>query len=249
MRNNNLFSKGKDYLFSNMVTLLFIVLCLGGLSISGQPMTLVLDELVNRIARNLFIILSLIIPVIAGMGLNFGIVIGAMAAQIVIIAVTHWQITGLAGFILCIVLTTPLAIFFGYLTGKLLNRTKGQEMITSMILGIFANGLYQLLFLVLVGTLIPMKNPKLMISGGVGIRNTVDLKDGIKYALDGIWKVSLYELTYYVALASLVVFIALTIYRVVKKKGVAVKYIIYAVLSLIAIIACQLPLLNLFYSL
>jgi len=241
MRNNNLFSKGKDYLFNNMVTLLFIVLCLAGLNLSGQPMTLVLDELVNRIARNLFIILSLIIPVIAGMGLNFGIVIGAMAAQIVIIAVTHWQITGLAGFLLCIALTTPIAIVFGYLTGKLLNMTKGQEMITSMILGIFANGLYQLLFLVLVGTLIPMKNPKLMISGGVGIRNTVDLNGGIKYALDNIWKLSLYELTYYVALASLVVFIALTIYRVVKKKGVKVKHIIYAALSLIVLIACQLP--------
>lgn len=239
MFNKELFSKGKSYLFNNMVTLLFIVLCIAGLNLSGQPMTLVLDELVNRIARNLFIILSLIIPVIAGMGLNFGIVIGAMAAQIVIIAVTHWQITGLAGFLICIVLTTPIAIIFGYLTGKLLNKTKGQEMITSMILGIFANGLYQLLFLVLVGTLIPMKNPKLMISGGVGIRNTVDLKDGIKYALDNIWKLSLYELTYYVALASLVVFIALTIYRVLKKKGISVKFIIYAVISLIVLIACQ----------
>lgn len=239
MFNKELFSKGKSYLFNNMVTLLFIVLCIAGLNLSGQPMTLVLDELVNRIARNLFIILSLIIPVIAGMGLNFGIVIGAMAAQIVIIAVTHWQITGLAGFLLCIALTTPIAIVFGYLTGKLLNMTKGQEMITSMILGIFANGLYQLLFLVLVGTLIPMKNPKLMISGGVGIRNTVDLKDGIKYALDNIWKLSLYELTYYVALASLVVFIALIIYRVVKKKGISIKFIIYAVLSLIVLIACQ----------
>jgi simple sugar transport system permease protein len=241
MHNKGFFSKVKEYVFSNMVTILFILLCLIGLNLSGQPLTLVLDEIVTRIARNLFIVLSLIIPVIAGMGLNFGIVIGAMAAQIVIIAVTHWEITGIPGFLLCVALTTPIAIIFGYLTGKLLNKTKGQEMITSMILGIFANGLYQLLFLFLVGTVIPMKNPKLMISGGVGIKNTVDLNGGIKYALDNLWKLSLYELVYYVALLGVVGFIAITIYRIVKKRGILKKYIAFAVLSVIVVIGCQLP--------
>ncbi|WP_291571296.1 ABC transporter permease subunit [Clostridium sp. UBA4548] len=241
MHSKGLFAKAKDYIFNNMVTILFIILCLLGLNLSGQPLTLVLDELVNRIARNLFIVLSLIIPVIAGMGLNFGIVIGAMAAQIVIIAVTHWGIVGIPGFLLCVVLTTPIAIVFGYLTGKLLNMTKGQEMITSMILGIFANGLYQLLFLFLVGTVIPMKNPKLMISGGVGIKNTVDLNGGIKYALDDLWRLSLYELTYYVALIIGIGFIAVTIYRAVKKKGIVKKHVVMAVLSLGIVFICQIP--------
>jgi simple sugar transport system permease protein len=241
MHSNGLFAKAKEYIFSNMVTILFIILCLIGLNLSGQPLTLVLDEIVNRIARNLFIVLSLIIPVIAGMGLNFGIVIGAMAAQIVIIAVTHWGIVGIPGFLLCIVLTTPIAIVFGYLTGKLLNMTKGQEMITSMILGIFANGLYQLLFLFLVGTVIPMKNPKLMISGGVGIKNTVDLNGGIKYALDNLWKLSLYELVYYVALIGVIGYVAAIIYKVVKKKGNITNQIVMAILSLAVVIVCQLP--------
>jgi simple sugar transport system permease protein len=241
MHNQGLFAKAKEYIFSNMVTILFIILCLLGLNLSGQPLTLVLDEIVNRLARNLFIVLSLIIPVIAGMGLNFGIVIGAMAAQIVIIAVTHWEIVGIPGFLLCVALATPIAIIFGYLTGKLLNMTKGQEMITSMILGIFANGLYQLLFLFLVGTVIPMKNPKLLISGGVGIKNTVDLNGGIKYALDNLWKMSLYELVYYVALIGVIGYVAAIIYKVVKKKGSIKKQVIMAVLSLIVVVACQLP--------
>ncbi|WP_017415033.1 ABC transporter permease subunit [Clostridium tunisiense] len=241
MHSKGLFAKAKGYIFNNMVTILFIILCLLGLNLSGQPLTLVLDELVNRIGRNLFIVLSLIIPVIAGMGLNFGIVIGAMAAQIVIIAVTHWGIVGIPGFLLCVVLTTPIAIIFGYLTGKLLNMTKGQEMITSMILGIFANGLYQLLFLFLVGTVIPMKNPKLMISGGVGIKNTVDLNGGIKYALDDLWRLSLYELTYYVALIIGIGLIAVTIYRAVKKKGIVKKHVVIAVLSLVIVFICQIP--------
>lgn len=241
MHSKGLFAKAKNYIFNNMVTILFIILCLLGLNLSGQPLTLVLDELVNRLSRNLFIVLSLIIPVIAGMGLNFGIVIGAMAAQIVIIAVTHWGIIGVPGFLICVVLTTPIAIVFGYLTGKLLNMTKGQEMITSMILGIFANGLYQLLFLFLVGTVIPMKNPKLMISGGVGIKNTVDLNGGIKYALDDLWRLSLYEVVYYAALIAAIGFVAAIIYRMIKKRGLNVKYIVMAVISFAAVIVCQLP--------
>jgi len=121
------------------------------------------------------------------MGLNFGIVLGAMAGQVAVIAVTHWGISGLWGFVVCMIVATPVAILLGYLTGSLLNKTKGQEMITSMVTGYFANGMYQLVFLVLVGTLIPMKNPELMLSGGVGIKNTVSLA-GLSYAVDKVWQ-------------------------------------------------------------
>lgn len=240
MNKGNFMGTAKEYIFNNMVTILFVILCLIGLSLSGQPISLVLNELVIRIARNSFLVLALIIPVIAGMGLNFGIVIGAMAAQIIIIAVTHWGIVGVPGFLLCVVLTTPLAVIFGYFTGKLLNKTKGQEMITSMILGFFANGLYQLLFLFLIGTLIPMNNPVLMISGGVGIKNTVDLTGGIKYALDNIFNRSLYYVVYNMALIALVICIALIIYSVIKKKKNLKGLIIKAIISLVVFVGCQI---------
>ena len=58
--------------------------------------------------------------------------------------------------------SVPLAIVMGYLAGLVLNRAKGREMITLMILGFFVNGLYQLVFLFLVGTVIPMKNRAMM---------------------------------------------------------------------------------------
>ncbi|WP_461614619.1 ABC transporter permease subunit [Clostridium sp. Marseille-QA1073] len=217
--NNSFIDKVKGGIFNNMVTILFVVLCIIGIKLSGQSISFVLTELVIRIARNSFLVLSLIIPVMAGMGLNFGIVIGAMAAQIAIIAVTHWEISGLGGFMLCVLLSTPLAIIFGYLTGVLLNKTKGQEMITSMILGYFANGLYQLLFLFLVGTLIPMKNAKLMIPGGVGIKNTVDLNGGIKYALDDIWKKNGLDVLYYGVIIAIVMILLWSIFKYVKYKN------------------------------
>ena len=81
----------------------------------------------------------------------------------------------------------PLAALFGFLIGKLLNKMKGQEMIGGMILGYFANGLYQLLFLFIFGNLIPLHTNGLVIKGSTGVANTIEL-NGIKYALDGIWR-------------------------------------------------------------
>lgn len=241
MNNKVTLGKIKYHVFNNMVTVIFVVLCILGFSVSGQPIDLVLSELVARIARNSFLVLALIIPVIAGMGLNFGIVIGAMAAQTVIIAVTHWGIKGIPGFLLCVVLSTPLSILFGYFTGKLLNKTKGQEMITSLILGFFANGIYQLVFLFLVGTLIPMKNPVLMISGGVGIKNTVDLNGGIKYALDNIIKMPLYHIIYYVLIATMIGLAVMLIYSIIKKnkiKGIIAMSSL--ILSILLFFGCQI---------
>lgn len=235
----NIFSIIKAWLFNNMVTILFVVLCIIGIKLSQQPISFILGELVTRISRNLFLVLSLIIPVLAGMGLNFGIVIGAMAGQIAIIAVTHWGITGLPGFMLCALLSTPIAILFGYFTGKLLNKTKGQEMIASMILGLFANGLYQLLFLFLVGTIIPMKNPVLVLSGGIGIKNTVDLNNGIKYALDGIFELDLF-ITALLILGGVMAFnIIKIIMDKVKHKNINFKYVFNIFLAIVTI-ACSL---------
>ncbi len=174
----------KAFTANNVVTIMFVVLSLLGYLVSGMNPFLFLLDIVNRVSRNAFLVLSLIIPVTAGMGLNFSIVLGAMAAQAVMIFVTHWGVTGLPGILLCMVLVTPLSAILGYLTGRLFNKTKGQEMIAGLILGFFAQGVYELFFLQLVGGVIPMNNPALVMSSGVGIRTTVDLSRGLKYGLD-----------------------------------------------------------------
>lgn len=176
-------TKFKNILFDNIVVIIFVAICLICVQISQMTWGFIMNELVARLARNLFLVLSLIIPVVAGMGLNFSIVIGAMAGQIAIITVTHLGVSGIAGLALTTLITVPLAIIFGYLTGVILNKTRGQEMIAGMILGFFTNGLYQLLFLFLVGTLIPIKDPILILSNGIGVKNTVDLH-AMKYSLD-----------------------------------------------------------------
>lgn len=176
--------KIKGFLTNNMVTIMFLILGLLGFLIAGMSPFLFLMDIVTRVSRNSFLVLSLIIPVMAGMGLNFSIVLGAMAGQALLIFVTHWGITGLPGILLCMILVTPLSIFLGYLTGKLFNKAKGQEMIAGLILAFFAQGVYELIFLQLIGGVIPMDNRVLIMSSGVGVRTTVDLSFGLKYGLD-----------------------------------------------------------------
>lgn len=191
----------KIFLTNNMVTIMFVAISLLGYLASDMTPFLFLNDIVARVSRNSFLVLSLIIPVVAGMGLNFSIVLGAMAAQAVILFVAHWGMTGvpvlgqtgLPGIVLCMILVIPVALFLGYLTGKLFNKTKGQEMIAGLILAFFAQGVYEFIFLQLLGGAIPMDNSVLVLSQGVGIRTTVDLTAGprmgihwagLKYGLD-----------------------------------------------------------------
>ncbi|MGI6362338.1 MAG: ABC transporter permease subunit [Bacillota bacterium] len=171
---------------NNKVVILFAILCIAAIYTAQNPLTFVASELFTRIGRNGFMVLALLIPVLAGMGLNFGIVIGAIAAQIAVFWTVYWGFEGSSGFLLCLLLSTPLAIFFGWLVGKLFNRMKGAEMIAGLILGYFADGLYQLFFLYIIGGIIPVSNPRLIISGGIGVKNTIDLTGNLKYSLDNI---------------------------------------------------------------
>lgn len=175
--------KISTWIMDNIVTVIFIAFTVFGFTVSsGVSLNYFLNELTERIFRNCFLVLSLIIPVVAGLGLNFGIVVGAMSGQIALTFVRYFNIGGLHGLLLCFLLSVPIAGFFGYLTGKLYNKTRGQEMIASLIVGYFANGIYQFLFLFAVGVIIKVpKTHPLIKPDGIGIRMTVDLgaaKDG-----------------------------------------------------------------------
>ena len=210
---------------NNAVTIMFVLLCAVCMTFSGQSVAYVIYELFGRLSRNAFIVLALIIPIVAGMGINFAITIGAMAAQVSVLWVIEWGIGGFPGFLVAMLMTVPLAAFFGFLIGKLLNKMKGQEMIGGLILGYFANGLYQLLFLFIFGNLIPLKTPGLVIKGSTGVANTIDLTSGsgggIKYALDGIWKTDFGTALYVVCAAlAIVMIIMLAVKRIEKKKAI-----------------------------
>ncbi|MBR4039202.1 MAG: ABC transporter permease [Clostridia bacterium] len=187
----------REFVRNNVVTIMFIVVCAVCMAFSGYKPNYVMYELFGRLSRNAFIVLALIIPIVAGMGINFAITIGAMAAQIACILVLEWGIQGFGGFLVAAALTVPMASVFGFLIGKILNKMKGQEMIGGMILGYFANGLYQLLCLFIFDNIIPINNPDLTIKGSKGIANTMDLSKagGMGGTLEKLWRLPMAQAT------------------------------------------------------
>ena len=96
-----------------------------------------IPELFTRIARNAFIVLALIIPVITGLGLNFWYCGRRHGGTDCLIPYSYWGFTGVGGFFITVALATPIALVFGFLVGKLFNLVKGNEMIAGLILGYF----------------------------------------------------------------------------------------------------------------
>ena len=131
------------------VPLMFIIICAICIPLSGLSANMLINEIVTRIGRNAFLILSLLIPIMAGMGLNFGMTLGAMAAEIALIFVSDWQIVGIPGMVLAAIVSVPISVLLGIFCGKILNEAKGREMITSYIMSFFVNGIYQLVVLYL----------------------------------------------------------------------------------------------------
>ena len=160
---------------NNTVPLMFIIICAVCIPISGFSPGYLLNEIVTRLGRNAFLILSLLIPIMAGMGLNFGMTLGAMAGEIGLIFVADWQIWGIPGIILAMIISIPISVLLGLFCGKMLNMAKGREMVTSYIISFFMNGLYQLVVLYMMGSIIPIIHSSIKLPRGYGVRNTVSL--------------------------------------------------------------------------
>lgn len=189
-------SRGEKFLGfvqKNAVPILFLIICSAEIPLSGYSMNYLGQEIIIRIARNSFLIIALLVPIMAGMGLNFGMTLGAMAGQIGLIFITDWGIAGIPGIVLAMIISTPISMFLGWMCGKILNRAKGREMVTSYIIGFFINGVYQLIVLYGMGPVIPIKDPALVLPRGYGIRNTVNLI-GIRQTLDRLISVKVFGL-------------------------------------------------------
>ena len=174
----------------NSVPLMFVIICAICIPISGFSPSYLINEIITRIGRNTFLILCLLIPIIAGMGLNFGMTLGAMAGEIGLILVSDWQIWGIPGMILAMIISIPISVLLGTFCVKILNMAKGREMVTSYIISYFINGVYQLVVLYMMGKIIPIKHFSIKLPRGYGIRNTVSLLN-MRQHLDNLLAVNI----------------------------------------------------------
>lgn len=150
-----------QFIRNNTVPIMFILICAYCIPQAGFSWSYLLNEVMTRLGRNAFLILSLLIPVMAGMGMNFGMTLGAMAGEIGLIFAADWQVWGIPGMILAAIVSIPISVALGVMIGKILNRSKGREMITSYMISFTMNGVYQFVVLFMMGPIIPIVHDSL----------------------------------------------------------------------------------------
>ena len=193
-----------NFLANNAVVFIFLAITIAAIPISKIPTASIIDDILSRIGRNCFLVFSLLLPIMAGMGINFGMVLGAMAGQIGLIFAVDWNIVGIPGLIFASLIAVPIAAILGWIAGQILNRARGREMVTGYILGFFMDGFYQFIVLYLMGNptiwhgrlpgrwtaLIPIHSPSILLSRAYGIRNTLNL-DTVRLSLDRLISINI----------------------------------------------------------
>ncbi len=167
------------------VVIIFVLLTVFSIKPSGLSITYIVQEIVTRLGRNSFLVLALLLPIYAGMGINFAMTLGAMAGQIGLIFAIDWGIAGWQGLVVAMLVGLPISLLLGWVCGEIMNKAKGREMVTGYILAFFISGVYQFFILYVMGSVIPMHNSSITLSRGYGVRNTLNL-ESVRQSLDNI---------------------------------------------------------------
>ena len=128
-QNNNipLSKRAVELARNNAVPIMFIIICAIFIPMAGFTPSYLINEIITRMGRNLFLVLCLLFPIMAGMGMNFAMTLGAMGAELAIILVADWQIWGIPGVVLAMILSIPFSAILGLVCGTILNMAKGRE--------------------------------------------------------------------------------------------------------------------------
>ena len=175
-----------EKLSDNSMTVFFAVLAVLMTYFSKQSLTVSLNDFIVRFFRNYLLVVSLILPISAGIGLNFGIVLGALGSQIAMIIALAVGSYGrpVPFYLFWGFLTIVICILFGYLLARLFNATKGQEMISGLFVGFLAVAFYMIILMVILGGIIKISDSTLVSAPGEPIKMTITLPSTVYQGLD-----------------------------------------------------------------
>lgn len=162
------------YFRESLVPGFFILMALAEFRVAGVPGGFVFSEVATRFSRDSIMALALVVPVVAGLGLNFAVVIGAIGGQIGLIVANDLGLQGMAGLGFAGVVGVGLGMVTGRMIAWCLRRAPGREMIVGIVLGFLADGIYRLVLMVGYGTVWPAGSPDMVLSRGMGLRDTID---------------------------------------------------------------------------
>ncbi len=169
----------------------------------GLPLPILLGDSLVRLVMNGVLVLSLLPMLNAGLGVNYGLPVGISAGLLGMCLAINFRFSGLTGLMMAMALSVPIAILFGTIYGRLLQRVRGREEITGTFVGFSFISLMNLFWAVA-----PFTNPAMLWPiGGHGLRPSIGLGTTFAKTLNRLWAVHLGTFT--LPLGMLVFFTAL----------------------------------------
>lgn len=171
-----------------------------------------------KFAMNGIFVLALIPMINAGVGLNFGSSVGITAGLMGMCMAIQFRLTGITGFLAAVIISVPIAIVFGFLYGRILNRVKGKEDIAAIFIGFAFIPLMNFFW-----TVAPFSNREMLYPiGGSGLRPKISLANYFTKVLDQLFVVKIGTIEVPLGLLFFYAVIALIIVAFFKtKKGKA----------------------------
>jgi simple sugar transport system permease protein len=170
----------EDFGWPRIIILLFLVLLFAVAPFVGVGLDSSFSNLLNRFGQNAIFVLALVPMIQSGCGLNFGISVGLLSGILGAVVSLQYNLTGIVGFAVAIAVSLPLAVVFGWLYGKLLNRVKGEEMTIAMYVG-FAS----VMFMCIMWLVLPFNNPTMVWAmAGKGLRANITVDQNWRFVLN-----------------------------------------------------------------
>ncbi|NMA87340.1 MAG: ABC transporter permease [Tissierellia bacterium] len=177
--------------FPRFIIAVFLILLIILSVILKIPFSMTIQNILVRFGMNAILVLAMVPAVQSGIGLNFNLPLGIVCGLIGALVSIEFKLYGFKGFFISILIAIPLAAFFGYFYGRMLNKIKGQEMTVGTYIGFSVVSLMCIFWLVA-----PFRSPELIWAyGGTGLRVTVSLESSMAHVLNDFWHFNIGNVT------------------------------------------------------
>ena len=155
-----------------MIIAVFLLVLFIAAPFVGADFWTQVTNLFNRFSWNAVLVLAMVPMVHSGCGLNFGLPLGIISGLLGATLSIEWGFTGLASFVMAVLIATPFALLFGVGYGWLLNKIKGGEMMIATYVGFSSVS-----FMCMMWLLLPYHSPTMVWGfAGKGLRTTISLE-------------------------------------------------------------------------
>ena len=175
----------KDFGWPRIIIGTFLLLLFIAAPFFGVRVDTSLSDVIVRFGMSAIMVLSMVPMIQSGCGLNFGIPVGLIAGMMGAVISLEFNLVGVAGIAVAIIVGLIIAAVFGLFYGLLLNRVKGDEMIIATYVGFSFVFLMNIMWLIL-----PFRNPA-SVQGfkGEGLRTTISLEEYWIHTLSDFLKI------------------------------------------------------------